>query len=349
MSTASIAKPTWVRSGVLAGAAELMRELGADPAAVAQASGLDPAALEVPDLPVPGAAVIGFFEAAAAATACEDFGIRLASRQDLSVLGPLWMTMRSAQTVLDALRVLVQFFVVHTQGALVGLQLQDDGSAFVSYATSAGVGARDRQTVELGLALLCHELRTHCGAGWRPRAALFAHGPPRHLGSHRQCFGPGLSFDQERNALWLDRDCLQVKLSSRSLPTHAMLKRVLVSSVDEAQAVAAKVEGVMRALMPFADCSREQVARIANLSQRTLQRRLAEAGTSFQQLRDRVRADVALKYLRQSSLQSAQIAEIIGYSEPAAFTRAFRRQHGMTPSEARRQAATPAHPTALPG
>ena len=104
MSTASIAKPTWVRSGVLAGAAELMRELGADPAAVAQASGLDPAALEVPDLPVPGAAVIGFFEAAAAATACEDFGIRLASRQDLSVLGPLWMTMRSAQTVLDALR-----------------------------------------------------------------------------------------------------------------------------------------------------------------------------------------------------------------------------------------------------
>jgi AraC-like DNA-binding protein len=48
-----------------------------------------------------------------------------------------------------------------------------------------------------------------------------------------------------------------------------------------------------------------------------------------------VRADIALKYLRQSSLQAAQIAEILGYSEPAAFTRAFRRQHGLTPSQAR--------------
>jgi AraC-like DNA-binding protein len=71
--------------------------------------------------------------------------------------------------------------------------------------------------------------------------------------------------------------------------------------------------------------------------QRTLQRRLAEAGTSFQGLRNRVRADIALKYLRQSSLQAAQIAEILGYSEPAAFMHAFRRQHGFTPSQARRQ------------
>jgi AraC-like DNA-binding protein len=329
-------RPSWVRSGVLAGAAELIRELGADPRALADACAMDPAALALPDLPVPGVAVVQFFEAAATATGCEDFGIRLSSHQDLSVLGPLWMTMRSAQTVHDALQVLVQFFVVHTTGALAGLQLQDDGSAFVTYATS--VGASDRQTIELGLALLCHELRMHCGASWRPRAALFAHARPASQRGHLRCFGPNLRFEQDRNALWLDRDCLATALSSRSLPTHAMLKKLLVSRVDGAQAVAVKVEGAMRALMPFADCSREQVARIAGLSERTLQRRLAEADTSFQDLRDRVRADIALKYLRQSSLQAAQIAEILGYAEPAVFTRAFKRQHGLTPSEARRQA-----------
>lgn len=329
---------TWVRSGVLAGAAALIRELGADPEALAMECGLDPAALTQPDLPVPGAAVVGFFEAAAARSGHEAFGIVLASRQDLSVLGPLWMTMRSAQTVLDALRVLVQFFVVHTNGAVVGLEPLDDGSAFVTYALSAGVSANDRQTIELGLSLLCNELRTHCGARWQPQAVLFAHRRPASLRSHERCFGTHLSFEQERNALWLDRGCLATALSSRSLPTHAMLKKLLVSRVDSAQAVAVKVEGAMRALMPFADCSREQVARIANLSERTLQRRLAEAGTSFQQLRDRVRADIALKYLRQSSLQAAQIAEILGYAEPAAFTRAFRRQHGLTPSAARRDA-----------
>jgi AraC-like DNA-binding protein len=336
MSEASNARPDWVRSGALAGAAELIRELGADPLALAEACTLDPQALELPDMPVRGAAVVAFFEAAAAATGCPDFGMRLASRQNLSVLGPLWMTMRSAQTVHDALQVLGQFFVVHTTGALVGLQTQDGGSASVSYATRVGIN--DRQTIELGLALLCQELRTHCGGAWRPLALQFAHQPPAKLGSHERCFGLRPSFEQERNAVWLDRDTLRTPLSSRSLPTHAMLKRVLVSRVDSAQAVAAKVEGAMRALMPFADCSREEVARIAGLSQRTMQRRLAEAGTSFQELRDRVRADIALKYLRQSRLQAGQIAEILGYSEPAVFTRAFRRQHGLTPSEARRQA-----------
>ena len=287
---------------------------------------------------MPGPAVVAFFESAAERSGCEDFGIRLASRQDLSILGPLWMTMRSAQTVRDALQVLAQFFVAHTDGAVVGFEPQADGSAYVAYSLSAGVSPRDRQTIELGLGLLCNELRLHCGAAWLPRAVLFAHDRPKSLASHRRAFGPHLHFAQERNAVWIDRACLDTALSGRSLPTHAMLKKLLVSRLDGAQAVASKVEGAMRALMPFADCGREQVARVTHLSQRTLQRRLAEAGTSFQDLRDRVRADIALKYLRQSSLQAAQIAEILGYSEPAAFTRAFRRQHGLTPSAARRSA-----------
>lgn len=339
MNEVSARQRTWVRSGVLAGAAPLILELGIDPAELARQCGLDPAALDMPDLPVAAPVLIAFFEAAADACACEDFGIRLASRQNLSVLGPLWMTMRSAQTVLDALQVLVQFFVVHTNGAVIALQRQDDGSAFVSYSMVAGVGTRDRQTIELGLALLCGELRSHCGPAWKPRAALFCHDRPASLRNHHRCFGIAARFNQERNALWLDSACLRTPLAARSRETQARLTSLLVSRVDNAQAVAAKVEGAMRALMPFSPCSREAVAQLANLSQRTLQRRLAEAGTSFQDLRDRVRADIALKYLRQSSLQAAQIAEILGYSEPAAFTRAFKRQQGMSPSEVRRGGA----------
>ena len=338
MCAAAVNRRVWVRSGVLAGAAELLAELGVDADALAADCGLDPSARSQPDLPLPGDAVVAFFEGAAERSGIEDFGIRLASRQDLSVLGPLWLTMRSAQTVRDALQVLVQFFVVHTSGALVGVEPHADGGATVSYALSAGVSARDRQTIELGLALLCNELRQHCGAAWVPRAATFTHDRPKSLASHRRAFGPRLQFAQERNAVWIDRGCLDTVLSSHSMRTHAQLTKLLVCRVDGAQAVAAKVEGAMRALMPFADCSREQVARVANLSQRTLQRRLAEAGTSFQQLRDRVRADVALKYLRQSSLHAAQIAAILGYSDPASFTRALRRQYGLTPSALRRGA-----------
>lgn len=335
MANPSPAKVTWIRSGVLGGAADLVQELGGDPQALAVQCGLEPAALTAQELPLQGSAVVAFFEAAAETTGCTDFGIRLASRQSFAILGPLWLMMRRASDVQDALEVLVAFFITHTSGALVALNQQSDGSACLTYSLAADVSKQDRQTIELGLALLCNELRTHCGPQWMPWRATFCHDRPPGLDNHRCCFGPAVSFNQDNNALWLDADCLHTPLAVVAYPARAVLVPSVINRVDKAQAVAVKVEGVMRALLPFSPCNRESVAQIIGMSQRSMQRRLADAGTTFQQLRDRVRADIALKYLRQSSLQAAQIAEILGYSEPAAFTRAFRRQHGLTPRQAR--------------
>jgi AraC-like DNA-binding protein len=327
---------TWVRSSALEGAADLVRDLGSDPLTLALQCGLDPEALYDPDLPVQGHTVVSFFESAAEKTGCADFGIRLSSRQSFAVLGHLWLAMLQGPSVQDALTVLAKFFIVHTNGALVGLELQADGSALLTYSLVAGVNTRDRQTMELGLALLCNELRRHCGRDWMPKAVLFCHNPSPALHSYRRCFGPSLRFNQDCNALWLDAATLKMPLTAGSGVTPAMLNSMLISRADDAQAVAIKVEGVMRALLPFSACSRKIVAQLTNFSQRSLQRRLADAGTTFQQLRDRVRADIALKYLRQSNLRVAEIGEILGYSEPASFTRAFRRQHGFAPSHARR-------------
>lgn len=334
MQTPSFAQTTWVHSGVLSGAAQLVRELGGDPDDLAMQCGLEPAVLDTQDLPVPGSAVVGFFEAVARTTGCIDFGIRLASRQSFAVLGSIWPMMRRARSVQDALDVLAEFFILHTSGALVTLEGQDDGSALLIYSLAAGVSTKDRQTIELGLALLCNELRAHCGPQWIPKGVLFCHNRPPMLDSHKRCFGPAVSFNQDYNALWLDAACLHtpIALGSEPAPTP-----VLVGHVSEAEAVAVKVESVMRALLPFASCNRKNVAKLVNLSERGLQRRLVDAGTTFQQLRDRVRADIALKYLRQSNLRAAQVGEILGYSEPAAFSRAFRRQHGFTPTQARDQ------------
>ena len=61
-----------------------------------------------------------------------------------------------------------------------------------------------------------------------------------------------------------------------------------------------------------------------------------------------MRADLALKYLRQSTLQLGEISEILGFAEPSVFTRSFRRWHGCTPREARRRIAAAA-PGTTPG
>lgn len=212
---------------------------------------------------------VAFFEAAADRSGREDFGLLLAARQDLSVLGPVWEAMRSAGTVLDALQVLSHFFVVHTNGAIVGLQRLAEGAAVLTYAIRADVTARDRQTIELGFALVCQELRRHCGAAWVPVAVQLAHAAPRRLASHRRCFGRNLSFAQERNAVWLDRACLQTPIGGHSHAEYVSQMRSLVPRVDRAQTVVADVELAMRALMPVADCNREQVAMMTGQSPRT--------------------------------------------------------------------------------
>jgi AraC-like DNA-binding protein len=100
---------------------------------------------------------------------------------------------------------------------------------------------------------------------------------------------------------------------------------------------------MIRALLPFTDSSLGAIARALAISPRSLQRRLLEARTTFDELREQVREDLALKYVQQSNLRLAEISELLGYSQQSAFSRAFKRLRGVTPRQFRaaRHAADP--------
>ena len=83
----------------------------------------------------------------------------------------------------------------------------------------------------------------------------------------------------------------------------------------------------------------DAVARRLSTTARTLQRRLARGGTSFEALRDDARRQAAELYLSTTTLTIAEVTYLLGYSEPTAFHRAFRRWHGTTPQAFRAQAA----------
>jgi AraC-like DNA-binding protein len=83
----------------------------------------------------------------------------------------------------------------------------------------------------------------------------------------------------------------------------------------------------------------QTIARILATSPRSLQRRLAAADVSYQELLDLSRKDAAERYLAESPLSISEVAHLLGYSEPAAFNRAFRRWHHQTPQAFRRAAA----------
>ena len=325
---------SWVRSGALVGAPDLIRRLGGDPAALALAAGIDAAAFNDPDFPVPAGAVVGFFEAAAASCRCENFGLRLARQQDLSLLGPLWPLMQSAATVGEMLQDLARYFLLHTTGALLSIQSSRRG-LILDYSLSTGTSATDRHTMELGIALLVHELQKR-RPNWRPGRVLLRHGPPQDLRLHRQVLGPHVLFNADRNALFVDPEIMAAPYGSGDAQVHQQLTSSLGARRRQLpELLLARTETVIRSLISFSPCDVATTAGILHLSPRSLQRKLAEEKTSFSEILDAVRADLALKYLQQSDLKIAAIAEILGFSETSTLTRAFRRWYGQSPRRAK--------------
>ena len=100
-------------------------------------------------------------------------------------------------------------------------------------------------------------------------------------------------------------------------------------------AVVAQVKSLLNVLIRNNECSVETIGNTLALSPRTLQRRLADAGTTYRQIVDEVRSDLAWRHVKRSALSINRIADILGYNSPAAFSRAFRRWYNTSPRKAR--------------
>ena len=98
---------------------------------------------------------------------------------------------------------------------------------------------------------------------------------------------------------------------------------------------------LLRARLPSAEVSLADVALELGMHERTLQRRLIERGTSFREVRETLWRDVARELLESTTMPVREIASILGYSEAAAFTRAFSRWSRVTPSKWRRDRRPP--------
>ena len=111
----------------------------------------------------------------------------------------------------------------------------------------------------------------------------------------------------------------------------------IVAAMPQTDSLAAKVRRAIASRISQGDVQIENVAHTLAMSTRSLQRRLAGEGVSYQELLDEVRRNAASSYLAQNRLAIGEVGYLLGYSEPAAFHRAFKRWHGVTPQAYRDQ------------
>jgi len=182
-------------------------------------------------------------------------------------------------------------------------------------------------------------LRELVGADFRPTEVLVGHGEPENVRPFRGLFRAPLRFDAERYALVFSSAWLHRRLRG----DDPELRRMLQKQVDaqEARRRDDFPELVRRVLRPALLTGHAQAGRVAALfamHARTLRRRLSAFDTSFRELLEESRYELARQLLEDSRMEVSQVAAALAYSEPSAFTRAFRRWSGTSPSRWRRKA-----------
>lgn len=121
---------------------------------------------------------------------------------------------------------------------------------------------------------------------------------------------------------------------------EADLKLQLAAQNDRLP-VASRVQGALVDLMPLGRIGAEDVADILEMSRSTLQRRLRDEGTTYQEVLDRTRRDMAIRYLAKTTLRADEIANVLAYRDANSFSRSFRRWTGLSPLAFRQAANQP--------
>lgn len=325
---------TWIRSGVISNAPTLIDELGGDLAAIAEAAGLSCGVFDNPETPITVAGLCCFLEQATRALGADAFCLWLGGRQDFSLFGSIAELFDAATTIGELADDLVAYFPLLSQGATIGSSREPGGIA-INFELAGEIHDTHRFAVEWGFSLLVAEVRRHV-PGWQSEALWLRHAPPAQRDAYRRLLSSNLHFNADRNAVFVSDEILRhpTRCGDRSL--HNRLAVDYRLAARDPQLVAAHVERIVRATLPFYPIGAREAARLVGLSHRTLQRRLEQIGTSFEAIRDIVRADLSLSYLRESTLTVAEIAEILQFSETSVLTRAVRRWHGDAPSAIRR-------------
>jgi AraC-like DNA-binding protein len=160
-------------------------------------------------------------------------------------------------------------------------------------------------------------------------------GPPEFA----QLLEAPVRFGAHRVALRLDDHALDLEPDTADPRLHAALSDVVRTTVGASgsSSLELAIRTRLHDLLPSGSGDAASVARLLGVSERTLARRLADEGTSFRKVLEAYRAEEGPRRLAQNVHSLAQIAADLGYNDQSAWTKAFRRQHGVTPAAWRRR------------
>lgn len=316
---------------------------GVDLAPVLGGAGLGGVDVTDPDARFALARLDALWQGAADALGDPALGLHLAETVGAESFGLLSFLGTASPTWGEGLRRVCRYFRVLSDASNYDLRVEGDVASIIAVHDVPPEGPV-RQRVEFTVAVLYCYGRVGIEAEWVPSDVFFEHAAPDDLGEHRRLFRCDPRFLAGASGFRFPAALLERPLCTRNPGLADMLERVALRFLDDvprdASTASALRDLVVRQRFE-GELTLESAARQLGMSPRTLQRRLGEDGTSYHEVVDGARRHIATQMLAQPTIAIAEVAFAVGFSEPAAFHRAFKRWTGTTPAEYRRASRTP--------
>lgn len=310
---------------------------GLDADALFRRAGCDPALLRVQEARVTNRAVRRLFEVAEEATGDPCIGIDVGAQfrgVAMHALGHAWL---ASGTLAEALRRVARYTRVLSEFWKAELAEEPAGVRFtIAYGDRDAYGPLSRH--DAVLAATVKLARITYGDAFAPIEVSVERARPACAGRFEQWFRAPIAWGAAAPSLLLRREDLVLPLATANPGVAVAAERIAADYAArlDRDDVRARVKRELLGMLPSGAPSQARIARALALSPRTLHRRLADAGTSFVELLDETRRDLALEYLRRSDYAVGEVAYLVGFAETSSFNRAFRRWTGRSPSEFRR-------------
>jgi AraC-like DNA-binding protein len=293
-----------------------------------------------PDRRIPHDAVMHLLERAVELCGDPALGMKAADTFGASDLGVLEYAASTCATLRDAAHCATRYLSLMNDSADSRL-VEGEELAVWEFRVAEGV-IQPPAANDFELSVYANLARRYTGQDAYPVEVHFAHSQASSEADYQRVFRCPIRLGMPFNAIVFPRAYLNTPLVHANETMHATYAahvNELLEHSRKQEGVAGRVRAVVLANLSRGEASLVWVAKALAMSGPTLRRRLEEEGTGHREIVDEVRQELASRYLEDQTLPISEVAFLLGFTNAASFNKAFRRWHGTSPAEFRKQRA----------
>jgi AraC-like DNA-binding protein len=218
----------------------------------------------------------------------------------------------------------------------VGCDLESGGEvAFIRCRTGSDSQA-SHFTIEYAIGLTVTMSRVLGGGRSDPLEARFSHSAPEYADEYERILRLPIRFDAGEDGVLFPISMMDSLNPSADAALRQLLERYAadqLAKIPTSARFSQRIRACILSMLPLGSLTTDAVAAQFSMSSRTLRRRLQREATSYQEILDEVRAELARHYLTKEKRGIDEVAFLLGFSDPSSFTKAFRRWTGQTPAD----------------